>query len=175
MAPELPCYSGAMLFKNTKIFVLLFTLIASTLIGTPRGDSEETVVETTKLASNLYKLRIGVVNADGYYYARWEELALPVLRVKFDDPAQTWLYIDPRRARSRRDSNEGAVGTGGCTMGSTASISPGCSGDDLFGMSSSSHSCSVGSDSPSPEPSWVGAISHLARKTAKKSVVEVRL
>jgi uncharacterized iron-regulated membrane protein len=32
---------------------------------------------------------------DSYYYSRGGQSPLPVLRVKFDDPAQTWVYIDP--------------------------------------------------------------------------------
>lgn len=34
---------------------------------------------------------------DTYYYDRDRRLPLPVLRVRFDDPAQTWLYVDPYR------------------------------------------------------------------------------
>jgi len=34
---------------------------------------------------------------DDYYYSRQGELPLPVLRVKFDDPAQSWVYVDPQR------------------------------------------------------------------------------
>jgi glyoxylase-like metal-dependent hydrolase (beta-lactamase superfamily II) len=49
-------------FKYTQIFILPFASIAPSLTGIPRDDREETVVETTKLASNLYKLRIDVVN-----------------------------------------------------------------------------------------------------------------
>ncbi len=33
---------------------------------------------------------------DSYYYSRRRQTALPVLRVKFDDPMQTWVYVDPR-------------------------------------------------------------------------------
>jgi hypothetical protein len=33
---------------------------------------------------------------DAYYYDRTREAPLPVLRVKFDDPDRTWVYIDPR-------------------------------------------------------------------------------
>jgi hypothetical protein len=33
---------------------------------------------------------------DSYYRDQERLLRLPVLRVKFDDPAHTWLYIDPR-------------------------------------------------------------------------------
>lgn len=33
---------------------------------------------------------------DDYYYSRGRQSPLPVLRVKFADPMQTWYYIDPR-------------------------------------------------------------------------------
>lgn len=33
---------------------------------------------------------------DAYYYDREGALPLPVLRVRFMDPARTWLYLDPR-------------------------------------------------------------------------------
>jgi uncharacterized iron-regulated membrane protein len=32
---------------------------------------------------------------DSYYYSRNAQAALPVLRVKFDDPLETWVYVDP--------------------------------------------------------------------------------
>jgi hypothetical protein len=32
---------------------------------------------------------------DSYYYSRDRQAALPVLRLKFDDQMQTWIYIDP--------------------------------------------------------------------------------
>lgn len=35
---------------------------------------------------------------DSYYYSRGRQSPLPVLRVKFSDPAQTWFYIDPQRS-----------------------------------------------------------------------------
>ncbi|MEO8466500.1 MAG: PepSY domain-containing protein [Gammaproteobacteria bacterium] len=31
---------------------------------------------------------------DSYYYSRGRQAPLPVLRVKFDDPLETWLYVD---------------------------------------------------------------------------------
>jgi hypothetical protein len=31
---------------------------------------------------------------DSYYYSRNRQAALPVLRVKFDDPLETWVYVD---------------------------------------------------------------------------------
>ncbi len=33
---------------------------------------------------------------DAYYYDRDRRRPLPILRIKFDDPQQTWLYVDPR-------------------------------------------------------------------------------
>jgi hypothetical protein len=36
---------------------------------------------------------------DSYYYARNRQAPLPVLRVKFGDPAETWYYVDPQRSR----------------------------------------------------------------------------
>jgi hypothetical protein len=32
---------------------------------------------------------------DSYYYSRGGQAPLPVLRVKFDDPLETWVYVDP--------------------------------------------------------------------------------
>lgn len=45
---------------------------------------------------------------DAYYYGVTEPPRLPVLRLRFDDPAATWLYIDPQtgtvaRSVTRRD------------------------------------------------------------------------
>jgi hypothetical protein len=34
---------------------------------------------------------------DAYYYNRYGELGLPVLRARYEDPPHTWLYLDPRR------------------------------------------------------------------------------
>lgn len=36
---------------------------------------------------------------DSYYYSRGQQTPLPVLRVKFDDPEQTWFYIDPQMSQ----------------------------------------------------------------------------
>jgi PepSY-associated TM region len=42
---------------------------------------------------------------DAYYYSRERQAPLPVLRVKFGDPAQTWLYIDPQMGRLVGETN----------------------------------------------------------------------
>jgi len=39
-----------------------------------------------------------LTNYDAYYYDRERRKPLPVLRLKFDDPVGSWLYIDPQRA-----------------------------------------------------------------------------
>jgi hypothetical protein len=39
---------------------------------------------------------------DSYYYDRSARLSLPVLRVRYADPQQTWLYFDPRRGAIAR-------------------------------------------------------------------------
>lgn len=36
---------------------------------------------------------------DAYYYSRGRQAPLPVLRVKFDDPLETWYYVDPAMGR----------------------------------------------------------------------------
>jgi hypothetical protein len=36
---------------------------------------------------------------DSYYYSRGGQTPLPVLRVKFGDPAQTWVYVDPEMSQ----------------------------------------------------------------------------
>ena len=35
---------------------------------------------------------------DSYYYSRNREAPLPVLRVKFADPLETWVYVDPQQS-----------------------------------------------------------------------------
>jgi hypothetical protein len=41
--------------------------------------------------------RVWLHEYDGYYYDARGSRTLPVLRVRYDDPQQTWLYLDPRR------------------------------------------------------------------------------
>jgi uncharacterized iron-regulated membrane protein len=36
---------------------------------------------------------------DSYYYSRGRQTPLPVLRVRFEDPAETWVYIDPEMSQ----------------------------------------------------------------------------
>jgi hypothetical protein len=46
------------------------------------------IVETTSLSEY-----------DSYYYSRGRQTPLPVVRVKFADPAETWFYIDPETSQ----------------------------------------------------------------------------
>jgi hypothetical protein len=36
---------------------------------------------------------------DSYYYSFGRQAPLPVLRIRFDDPDSTWLYVDPRTSQ----------------------------------------------------------------------------
>jgi hypothetical protein len=36
---------------------------------------------------------------DSYYYSRRDFQPLPALRVKFADPMETWVYVDPKTSR----------------------------------------------------------------------------
>jgi uncharacterized iron-regulated membrane protein len=46
---------------------------------------------------------IGLVREyDAYYYDRNGELPLPVVQIRYADPARTWLYVDPRRGEILR-------------------------------------------------------------------------
>ncbi len=62
--------------------------------------------EPFSVESLLARLKVAVPDApvvestlmsdyDSYYYSRQRLTPLPVLRVKFADPAETWVYIDP--------------------------------------------------------------------------------
>ena len=39
---------------------------------------------------------------DSYHYSRDQQAPLPILRVKFDDPNETWLYVDPASGQLSR-------------------------------------------------------------------------
>ena len=54
---------------------------------------EGAVPEAPVVASEL------LTDYDSYYYSRSGQTPLPVLRVKFGDPAETWVYVDPEMSR----------------------------------------------------------------------------
>lgn len=72
--------------------------------------SSFTVVEGFDVESLVSKLSSSVTDAnvvnyellaeyDNYYYSRNNQIPLPVLRVVFDDPAASWVYIDPKQSQ----------------------------------------------------------------------------
>lgn len=71
---------------------------ADTLVARSHGFSVDDV--KARLAEELPGERIvdaELLNEyDSYYYSRQNLHPLPVVRVKFDDPAETWVYVDPR-------------------------------------------------------------------------------
>ena len=63
--------------------------------------SSESLV--ARLKASLPDVRVTeaqlLADYDSYYYSRNRQTPLPVLRVKLDDPAATWVYIDPSMSR----------------------------------------------------------------------------
>jgi hypothetical protein len=62
---------------------------ADSLVARLRAEVPDvSVVESTLLS-----------DYDSYYYSRGRLTPLPVLRVKFADPAETWVYVDPEMSQ----------------------------------------------------------------------------
>jgi PepSY-associated TM region len=62
---------------------------ADSLVARLRAEvTDVPVVESTLLS-----------DYDSYYYSRGRLTPLPVLRVKFADPAETWVYVDPEMSQ----------------------------------------------------------------------------
>ena len=59
--------------------------------------STESIVERLKAAAPGVRIveQTVLTEYDSYYYSRRNQTPLPVVRVKFDDPAATWAYVDP--------------------------------------------------------------------------------
>jgi hypothetical protein len=66
---------------------------------TVRRDLFETAALTGRVTAAVPEARVVesqmLTEYDSYYYSRVGQVPLPALRLKFDDPAQTWVYIDP--------------------------------------------------------------------------------
>lgn len=73
---------------------------AVTLSPAPPFDPEQltAIIATAVDGASVTESEL-ISDYDAYYYSRGGQLPLPVLRVKFDDPALSWVYIDPRDAR----------------------------------------------------------------------------
>ena len=55
------------------------------LLARLRAAAPDTTIVTHELLADY----------DSYYYSRNRQAPLPVLRVKFNDPLETWVYVDP--------------------------------------------------------------------------------
>jgi hypothetical protein len=66
--------------------------------------ASEEIIRAVTTAAGTTPIR-DIVRLDGYdayYYDRDGELPLPVVRVRYDDPQQTWLYVDAVRGTPLR-------------------------------------------------------------------------
>ena len=74
---------------------------ASTLESRSQPFSVDSLVERMRKAAPETPIVEQTVlrDYDSYYYSRGRQTPLPVLRVKFGDPAQTWYYVDPELSR----------------------------------------------------------------------------
>jgi hypothetical protein len=76
-------------------------IAADTMTVRDQPFGEDTLL--ARLATALPNVRITehtlLTDYDDYYYSRGRLAPLPVLRVKFDDPMQTWAYIDPKMSQ----------------------------------------------------------------------------
>ena len=62
-------------------------------------DSEELVAKLAASVDGAEVTEYTLLDEyDDYYYSRNNQLPLPVLRIKFDDPAESWIYVDPKKA-----------------------------------------------------------------------------
>jgi uncharacterized iron-regulated membrane protein len=73
-------------------------LVAADTFTPRRGlfDQAALVARITAAAPGARVLDTELLTAyDSYYYSRNQQIPLPALRIRFDDPAQTWVYVDP--------------------------------------------------------------------------------
>ena len=73
-------------------------LVSATTMSVKREPfSTESIVERLKAAAPDVAIveQTVLTEYDSYYYSRRNQTPLPVVRVKFDDPAETWAYVDP--------------------------------------------------------------------------------
>jgi hypothetical protein len=78
------------------------TLVSAISMEEPDGlFSTDSLMERVKAANpDVPVLDAAMLeDYDSYYYSFGRRAPLPVLRIKFDDPDSTWLYVDPRMSR----------------------------------------------------------------------------
>jgi hypothetical protein len=76
--------------------ILTAAVAAAPGVDPAAGDVSLSVVEDTSWLQQY----------DAYYYDRNGELPLPVVRIRYRDPAGTWLYVDPRRGEIVRKEEQ---------------------------------------------------------------------
>lgn len=74
---------------------------AHTLEPRQRAFGTEALIERVENAASGHAVveHTLLSDYDAYYYSRTGSAPLPVLRMKLDDAASTWAYVDPARAR----------------------------------------------------------------------------
>ncbi|MGH9241379.1 MAG: PepSY domain-containing protein [Vicinamibacterales bacterium] len=73
-------------------------LIAADTFTVRRGLFDQaTLVERVRAAAPEARIVAAELlpEYDAYYYSRVGQVPLPAVRIKFDDPAETWVYVDP--------------------------------------------------------------------------------
>jgi hypothetical protein len=60
-------------------------------------DSASSAIAHEAIPGVSIKEAVRINDYDNYYRTRFGSQPLPALRVKYDDPTNTWLYIDPQR------------------------------------------------------------------------------
>jgi uncharacterized iron-regulated membrane protein len=68
----------------------------ATGVATPLSDAQIFEVARALLPQAAMAQRLRLEQHDAYWYSHHQQRLIPVLRVGFDDAAQTWFHIDPR-------------------------------------------------------------------------------
>lgn len=76
------------------------------------------------LPNALLNARLRLVQFDAYWYPHHSERTLPVLRVGFDDAAESWFYIDPLNGDILARIDKVGVRIAGYSMPRIAYFSP---------------------------------------------------
>lgn len=91
-------------FRGTLFLADAHNLVS---VADPRGVAHidrTAIVDAARSAAGAASVRdvAWLDRYDAYYYDRDGELPLPVVRVRYDDPQQTWLYVDGVRGTPLR-------------------------------------------------------------------------
>jgi uncharacterized iron-regulated membrane protein len=86
---------------------LLTSLDPATGAATPLSDAQLFAAAQALMPQAATVQRLRLEQHDAYWYSHHQQRPIPVLRVGFDDEAQTWFHIDPRSGEilNRIDAN----------------------------------------------------------------------